>query len=64
MRRAIEASSSGANVSDFPESPHSDFLELTGDEDARDEAVEALRDLADWLEKGGFPPRTAFVASE
>lgn len=35
-----------------------------GDEDAREEAIEALRDLADWLDKGGFPPQTVFVASE
>jgi hypothetical protein len=23
----------------------------------RDDAITALRDLADWLERGGFPPR-------
>ena len=35
-----------------------------GDEDAREEAIEALRALAEWLEKGGFPPRTVFVNSD
>ena len=33
-----------------------------GDEDAREEAVDALRNLADWLEKGGFAARTVYVA--
>lgn len=35
-----------------------------GDEDARTEAVEALRSLTAWLEKGGFPPRVVFVPAE
>jgi hypothetical protein len=35
-----------------------------GDEDARDEAIEALRNLADWLQKGGFAPRTFYVPAE
>lgn len=35
-----------------------------GDEDAREDAVEALRNLASWLQKGGFPPKTTYVVSE
>lgn len=36
----------------------------SGDEDAREEAIEALRNLADWLQKGGFAPRTAYIPAE
>ena len=35
-----------------------------GDEDAREEAIEALRNLADWLQKGGFAPQTTWVPAE
>lgn len=35
-----------------------------GNEDARDDAVEALRDLAEWLARGGFPPRATYVLSD
>jgi len=42
---------------------HLDALR-NGDDDAREEAIEALRNLADWLKKGGFPPKTIYVASK
>lgn len=36
-------------------------LKTGQDPDARVDAVERLRDLAAWLERGGFPPRGTYV---
>lgn len=35
-----------------------------GNKEAREEAIEALRALATWLERGGFPPQKAFVPAD